>query len=111
MDKNIIVSTDELKLVAKSLISEKDEIIDLYNKSLKDILLTSELELRDSKENIHEISDELHRLFSEFDTNMTELTNLLMNRIIPEYKNLSNDLKGLFSKRLGTDLANLLNNK
>ena len=111
MENNVVVSTDQLRLVAKSLIAEKTEIIDLYNKSLKDILLTSELELKNSKESIREISEELNKLFSEFDNNMTDLTSLLANKIIPEYQNLSVDLKELFSKNFGSELTDLLNNK
>lgn len=109
MNNNVVVSTEDIKLVANNLISEKDEIIDLYNESLKDILDTSELELANSNAEIRNIIEEIKKLFTQFDNNITDLTNLLTNKIIPDYENLTGEIKTLFNKSFASEMNNLLN--
>ena len=109
MNNNVVVSTEDIRLVANNLISEKDEILDLYNESLKDILDTSELELANSNTEIRIIIEEIKKLFTQFDNNITDLTNLLTNKIIPDYENLTGEIKTLFNKSFASEMNNLLN--
>ena len=109
MNNNVVVSTEEIRLIANNLISEKDEIIDLYNESLKDILDTSELELANSNTEIRNIIEEVKKLFTQFDNNITDLTNLLTNKIIPNYEDLTGEIKTLFNKTFASEMNNLLN--
>ncbi len=109
MNNNVVVSTEEIRLIANNLISEKDEIIDLYNESLKDILDTSELELANSNTEIKNITEEVKKLFTQFDNNITDLTNLLTNKIIPNYEDLTGEIKTLFNKTFASEMNNLLN--
>ena len=108
MNNQVIVNTGDLKKITNNLIKEKNEIMDLYNESLKDILTTSQKELIKSKEDIVGISDELKKLFTRFDSDISELTNLLLTKIIPEYENLSVEIKELFNKTFASELGNLL---
>ncbi|MBQ6497497.1 MAG: hypothetical protein IJI58_02145 [Bacilli bacterium] len=108
MNNQVIVNTGDLRKITNNLIKEKNEIMDLYNESLKDILTTSQKELIKSKEDIVGISDELKKLFTRFDSDISELTNLLLTKIIPEYENLSVEIKELFNKTFASELGNLL---
>lgn len=108
MNNQVIVNTGDLRKITNNLIKEKNEIMDLYNESLKDILTTSQKELFKSKEDIVGISDELKKLFTRFDSDISELTNLLLTKIIPEYENLSVEIKELFNKTFASELGNLL---
>ncbi len=109
MNNNVVVSTEDIRLIANNLVSEKDEIIDLYNESLKNILDTSELELANSNTEIRNIIEEVKKLFTQFDNNITDLTNLLTNKIIPDYENLTGEIKTLFNKTFASEMNNLLN--
>ena len=51
---------------------------------------------------------DLKKLFSELDTNVTDLTNVLLNKIIPNYENLSTEIKALFDNNFADKLTQLL---
>ena len=101
MNNKVLVRTEELKVITNNIIQEKNDILDLYTESLVDILTTSEIKLTNYSKEVNDVSKELKKLFSEFDTNVTDLTNVLLNKIIPNYENLSTEIKIEPSKPLG----------
>ena len=83
MNNKVLVRTEDLKVITNNIIQEKNDILDLYTESLIDILTTSEIKLTNYSKEVNEVSKELKKLFSELDTNVTDLTNVLLNKIIP----------------------------
>lgn len=108
MNNKVLVRTEELKVITNNIIQEKNDILDLYTESLVDILTTSEIKLTNYSKEVNEVSKELKKLFSELDTNVTDLTNVLLNKIIPNYENLSTEIKALFGNNFADKLTQLL---
>lgn len=108
MDNGVIVNTSNLREVASSIIAKKDEIMDIYNNSIIKLVTESEAKLTNKESEIIDIEESLKKLFLQFDTNVAELTYLLTNKIIPNYDNLSNDVKSLFNDKFANRLNDLL---
>lgn len=108
MNNKVLVRTEELKVITNNIIQEKNDILDLYTESLVNILTTSEIKLTNYSKEVNEVSKELKKLFSELDTNVTDLTNVLLNKIIPNYENLSTEIKALFDNNFADKLTQLL---
>lgn len=108
MNSDVIVNTSNLREATSSIITKKDEIMDIYNNSIKKLLVDSETKLINKEQEIIDIEESLKKLFVQFDTSVTELTNLLINKIIPNYDNLSVDVKSLFNDNFANKLNDLL---
>ena len=108
MNDKTIISLEDLKYIASNITEKRREIMDTYNSSLKGLLIESDKCLRQAGKSFEEEDMEFKRLFTAFDKSVTELTEVLTNKIIPGYENLSEELRHLFNKQFAGEIARLL---
>ena len=102
------ISIDELKNVANSMETKKDQINNLYETKIKKSILYVSKTMNNNNQIQDEIEIELKKAFIDFDTNMDDLIQLLKNTIIPNYEDLSNELKYLFNKQFAKEMEKIL---
>ena len=108
MNGKIIVDTEGLRIIASSIQEKKNKIVDVYNSRLKDVLYNSKDCLKQGGHSYEELDAEFKKMFSDLDNNINELTDVLVNKIIPRYENLSDDIKAFFNKQFAETLSQLL---
>ena len=109
MEDKVVVSTNDLRRVAQCISNRKKEIMDVYHTSVKDLLLQSTECLKKKGISYEEEEIRFQKLFMEFDNSVTELVDVLENRIIPGYENLSGDIKKFFNDQFASEMGTLLN--
>jgi len=107
MDEKININTDDLKIISNNIITKKNQIIDIYNHRIKTIINDNEKFLMENGFTI----DEIEELFTKLDKDITELVNVLKNRIIGNYEDLNTNLKDLFSNKFKNEIESLLDIK
>ena len=107
MDEKININTDDLKIISNNIITKKNQIIDIYNHRIKTIINDNEKFLMENGFTI----DEIEELFTKLDKDITELVNVLKNRIIGNYEDLNTNLKDLFGNKFKNEIESLLDIK
>ena len=102
------ISIEELKHIANNMEQKKEDIKEIYQAKVCSILKNGRLNKINNITEYDEIELDLKKQFEEFDSNMTELIEVLKNKIIPEYENLSDEIKNLFKNKLSKELKDLL---
>lgn len=105
MSDHVILDLDGMKTVSNSLNQEKTRVEEIFNQDIVEILLNSEECLTKQGLNYEEYCGEIGELFDKFNNSINDLTEVLSNKIIPRYENLTGDLTSLFN----TDFANKMN--
>ena len=96
------VNTSELQNVAQRLLTEKEEVNNIYNNKVKAIIEASKEAIIASKLDFEDISKQFEIAFTNLETNLLNLSNALSNKIIPQYENLDNSIATSFN----SDFAN-----
>lgn len=96
------VTTEELKQVARDLLTNRETIMDLYNSQIKNILNQSKDAINASGLNFDDFNDVFSKVFTNVGERMEKLSNALTKDIIPKY----NDLNTYISKAFNVDFAN-----
>ena len=107
MDKEY-VDIDKIKNMAKSIDARRDEMMTLYKMKIQPLIEFSRESIKDNV-SIIEIDKTFNNLFKELNVRLNELNVLLDNDIIPNYENLSSDIKELFNNQFALEMENLLN--
>lgn len=96
------VTTEELKQVAKDLLTNRETIMNLYNSQIKNILNQSKDAIVASGLNFDDFNDVFSKVFNNVGDRMNKLSNALTKDIIPKY----NDLNTYINKAFNVDFAN-----
>lgn len=108
MDGNVVIKTENLNKVSNDILIKKNEIMDIYEKELKNIIELSKICIEQNGMSFENIKEEFDTLFKEFNNDATNMIDVLKKEIIPKYDNLAGDLRGLFNGKLKDELTNLL---
>ncbi len=108
MNEDIRIRTDDLKRIVNDINMKKNQIMDIYNHSLKSILYSCENTLLDSGYNFVEIEDSFMTLFNDFNNFLDEFVRVLSDGVISNYEDLNSNLKNLFNNELSNGLNDLL---
>lgn len=111
MNDSVSISTEGLKEVANTINEKKDEIMKIYNTTLKSILSSSKECLSVSGLDYSQVENEFKTTFETLDKRVTELTNVLVTKIIPSYEDLSGEIKQMFNNDFASEMASILDLK
>ena len=101
------VSVDELKSVSQRLLSEKDELVTIYNNRVKVILEASKDAIVASSLDFNDVSSQFKSAFDNLANNITELSTALSTQIIPQYENLGTAVTNAFNKDFAESMRNI----
>ena len=106
MDKEY-VDIDKLKIMANNIDIRRDEIMTLYKMKIRPLMEFSRESIKDNI-SIIEIDKIFNALFKELNTRLSELIVILDKDIIPNYEDLSSDIKELFNNQFASKMESLL---
>lgn len=102
------VSTEGLKSVAQDMNSKKEEIMNIYNGTLKQIIESSKECISTSGLDFDAVNSVFARTFKNLDTSISQLSDVLLNKIIPSYEDLSSDIRYAFNNEFADEMSKLL---
>ena len=103
------VSTDELREVAKDLLSKKDVIKNVYDSKIKGILEESKDAIVASGVNFDDFKATFAEVFTRVATKLENLSTALTNEIIPKYEVLGASIRRSFNNEFASEMNDLLN--
>ena len=102
------ISVDQLRQVAKSIDSSRNDITNLYNTNVKTILESSKEAIVVSGLDFDEFINKFTKSFNSLDTKLGALSDVLLNKIIPNYENLGDEIKRAFNDTFASEMASIL---
>ena len=108
MNTEEIVNIDNLKKIAFNIDKKKDEIKTLYEMKIKSIVDFSKECIIKNGADYDKINNNFNELFNDLDNRLNILVDLLNNKIIPSYSDLSVNIKEYFNNQFALELENLL---
>ena len=108
MNDKQVVRIDELEMAANDIKNKRDMILSIYETVIKKVLYQSEDYFVKSNQNYNDVENTFKDLFSKFDLSVTELTDLLTNKIIPNYQDLIISIRRSFNKQFASEMTELL---
>ena len=108
MDDKKYINISDLKNISKNMHTKKNDIIDIYNKDVKELLLNSKDCIEYANQKYDELDIFFKNSFSKFSDNFDELLNILDNKVIPSYEDLSNNIKTLFNEQFAKKFENFV---
>ena len=94
------VNADGLRSVAQDMTTKKDEIMNIYNGTLKSIIESSKTCISTSGLDFDQVNSIFAKTFADLDSSITELSDALVNKIIPSYEDLSVDIRAALIQNL-----------
>ncbi len=105
------VNTNELKAVAQRLLVEKSELENIYNSKVNAIINASKEAIVVSKLDFDDVSKQFQLAFTNLANDLSELSNALTAKIIPQYENLDSSITTGFNSTFADEMRNILNTK
>lgn len=102
------VNTEGLKSVAQDMNAKRDEIMNIYNGTLKQIIESSKECISTSGLDFDSVNFVFERTFKNLDTSISQLSDVLLNKIIPSYEELSAEIRYAFNNEFAEEMSNLL---
>ena len=111
MNANLIVNIEELKNIVKDLNNNKDTVDKLFDERINSILLNSKTPLERKGVSYDYELEKINKLVEKYDNSISDLVDILEQKIIPEYENLHTDINSLLNNELISRLEDILGNK
>jgi hypothetical protein len=105
-----VINTSNLQDVAKNINTKRDEILSLYKNSITKILNESKDAISISGINFDDFLSKFGKTFEALDSRLGELSEVLVNQIIPNYDELNMSIKEVFNKQFADEMNNILKN-
>ncbi len=105
---DIKINTSEVRTIANRLDSKKEEMMNTYKNRLVPLLKSSEECLKVSSLSYDEVISSFDSVFNTLNQRMTELTDILKNKIIPEYENSANVISQSFNNNFAEEMRSIL---
>ena len=102
------VNADGLRSVAQDMTTKKDEIMNIYNGTLKSIIESSKTCISTSGLDFDQVNSIFAKTFADLDSSITELSDALVNKIIPSYEDLSADIRVAFNSEFADQMSSIL---
>lgn len=97
MNEKTVVKTDEIRQIANNINSKREEINGVFKTDVLPVLNSSEDCLKVSGLNYDEVINAFNNLFNSLDGQLNNLTDVLINKVIPSYENVSEVIKKYFN--------------
>ena len=109
MDNNVnYISTSGLQEIATNINTKRDEISSLYKNSITKIINESKDAISISGLNFDDFVQKFGNTFEALDTRLAELSEVLVNQIIPNYDELNVQIKQAFNQDFATQMTEIL---
>lgn len=108
MVDKISVDYGGLRQAAASIESKKEELMGIYNNDIKTVIESSKQCIVTSGLNFDQVDASFKTTFTNLDQRLTELTRVLVEQIIPNYENLSDEIRRAFNNDFATQMSSLL---
>ena len=108
MNDKALVKTDEIRQIAQNISTRREEIKNVYTTDILPILNSSEECLKVSGLNYEEVLQSFSSLFNSLDTQLNSLSDVLINKVIPNYDGVSDVIKRLFNTTLADQMSQAL---
>ncbi len=105
MNDKIVVKTEEIRQIAQNINAKREEIKNVYSANVLPILNSSEECLKVSGLNYEEVLQSFNSLFNSLDAQLNSLSDVLVNKVIPGYENVSDVIKKLFNSTLADQIS------
>ena len=102
------VNAEGLKSVAQDMNAKKEEIMNIYNGSLRQIIESSKQCIATSGLDFDQVNAVFAQTFADLDTNISALTEALVYKIIPSYEDLSAEIRTAFNTEFVDQMSSLL---
>lgn len=89
MNDLVSVDVNELKTVASSIASRRDELMNVYYSIIRPVMQSSKECIDVSGVNFDEIDELFNSIFFNASNRISDLSNVLTNKIIPNYENIN----------------------
>ena len=106
----LYVSIDDLKAVAQRLLSERDELINIYNSKVKLIIEASKDAIIVSSLDFNEVNRQFKTAFDNLSNDLSDLSNALTTQIIPQYENLDTSITKSFNSEFADKMRDIFKN-
>ena len=107
--KKTYISLDGLKDIAKSLDTERQQILSTYNTKIAPALSSSDKYFHVAGLNTNDIMANFEQIFKNVDNEVGNLTNILNNLVVDEYSQQLLAVQQMFNKDFATKLKDYLN--
>ena len=107
-NETLKVNAEGLRSVAQDMNVKKEEIMNIYNGSLKQIIESSKQCIATSGLDFDQVNAVFAQTFADLDVNISALTDALVNKIIPSYEDLSNEIRVAFNTEFADQMSSLL---
>ena len=104
----VFVNANELQNVLASLKKQREVLSNEYKESICDILEESSSCLEIASVDITEINNSFRDVFNDIDTNLEALINVLENKVIKNYTDLSDAIKNSFNNDFKNQLDEIM---
>lgn len=108
MNDKQMVKIEELRMAAIDIKNKRDSIMNAYESTIKKILNQSEECIKEAGQDYNEVTSNFKNLFSSFDASITELTDVLTNKIIPNYEDLIENINNSFNHKFASEMKRIL---
>ena len=89
MNDLVLVDVTELKRVAESIASRRDELMNIYYSMIRPVMQSSKECIDVSGVDFDEIDEIFNNIFNKASNRISDLSNILTNKIIPNYENIN----------------------
>ena len=104
-----LISTEGLKEIANNINAKRDEISTLYKNSITNVLTESKEAISVSGVNYDDFMNKFGKTFEALDARLGELSEVLINQIIPNYDSLSGQIQNIFNKDFADEMNGIIN--
>ena len=108
MKNDLYVNTNSIKSIADSLKIRNDAIKSIYEKQVKVLLEESKDTINVSGINFNDIDSQFNKAFMSLSSNLEELSNVLINQILPKYDDLTIAIRSAFNDKFASQMSELL---
>jgi len=110
MNMDSYVNTSGLKEIANNIATKREEIASLYKDSIVSIINESKDAISVSGINYDDFINKFGNTFNTLDERLASLSDVLVNKIIPNYDDLNVHIKDAFNKEFAEEMNNILKN-
>lgn len=102
------VNADGLRSVAQDMNAKKEEIMNIYTGTLKSIIESSKTCISTSGLDFEQVNSAFAKTFADLDSSISELSDALINKIIPSYEDLSTEIRTAFNTEFADQMSSIL---
>ncbi len=107
-NSRVYVSLDELKQIANSLESQREQIYNTYNNKVKVVLQNTDKCFKVAGLKTTDILNSFNTTFKNINDGLSGLVNVLNNNVIPQYNEIAIAIQQMFNRDFASQMTELL---